>query len=154
MIFVGVVREDVDESTAICRPPTPTAAPTVVVPRAAGHEYDVDHYDGDFYITTNRGAKNFQVVTAPMADPSETNWQVFIAHNPAVKIEALSFFRRHLVVSERERGLNYLRVIRHADEQTVGRRTGSPPTSRTTRCRSAPIRSSTPRRSASATSRW
>jgi oligopeptidase B len=83
----------------------------VIVPRQDGHEYDVDHYNGQFYITTNKGAKNFMVVTAPMADPSEKNWNTFIAHNPAVKIESLSFFKRHLVVSERERGLNYLRVI-------------------------------------------
>ena len=83
----------------------------VVVPRAEGHEYDVDHYDGQFYITTNRGAKNFKVVTAPMADPAEKNWNVFIAHNPAVKIDGLSFFKDHLVVSEREGGLTYLRVI-------------------------------------------
>src|SRR5918994_1927428 len=54
---------------------------------------------------------NFRVVTAPMNDPSEKNWTVFIPHNPAIKIEGLSFFRNHLVVSERERALNYLRVI-------------------------------------------
>ncbi|HXG55304.1 MAG TPA: S9 family peptidase, partial [Vicinamibacterales bacterium] len=89
----------------------PTGEFRVVVPRSDGHEYDVDHYDGQFYITTNRGAKNFKVVTAPMEDASEKNWNTFIAHNPAVKIDGLSFFRKHLVVSERERGLNYLRVI-------------------------------------------
>ena len=89
----------------------PAAEPKIVVPRGEGHEYDVDHYDGQFYITTNRGAKNFKVVTAPMTDPSEKNWKEFIPHNLAVKIESLSFFKRHLVVSERERGLNYLRVI-------------------------------------------
>jgi len=89
----------------------PATTPRVVVPRTEGHEYDVDHYDGRFYITTNKGAKNFRVVTAPIADPSEKNWNEFIPHNLAVKIESLSFFKRHLVVSERERGLNYLRVI-------------------------------------------
>jgi len=89
----------------------PTGELRVVVPRQEGHEYDVDHYNGQFYITTNKNAKNFMVVTAPMADPAEMNWNTFIAHNPSVKIESLSFFRRHLVVSERERGLAYLRVL-------------------------------------------
>ena len=84
----------------------------VIVPRSEGHEYDVDHYRGQFYITTNKGAKNFRVVTAPLADPSEENWNPFIPHNIAIKIESLSFFKDHLVVSERERGLNYLRIIR------------------------------------------
>ena len=89
----------------------PASELKVVVPRQEGHEYDVDHYEGQLYITTNKGAKNFKVVTAPMADPSEKNWTPFIAHNIAVKIDSLAFFRGHLVVSERERGLNYLRVV-------------------------------------------
>jgi oligopeptidase B len=89
----------------------PAGTFTVVLPREDGHEYDVDHYQGQFYITTNKGAKNFKVVTAPMQDPSEKNWNTFIPHNLAIKIEGLSFFKDHLVVSERERGLNYLRVI-------------------------------------------
>ncbi len=89
----------------------PTGAFKVVVPREEGHEYDVDHYEGQFYITTNKGAKNFKVVTAPMSDPSVKNWTPFIPHIPTIKIEGLSFFKNHLVVSEREGGLNYLRVI-------------------------------------------
>jgi oligopeptidase B len=89
----------------------PRSALKLILPRQPNHEYDVDHYQGQFYITTNKGAKNFKVVTAPLGDPAEKNWNDFIPHNPAVKIESLSFFRRHLVVSERERGLNYLRVI-------------------------------------------
>jgi oligopeptidase B len=96
----------------------PTAPLAVVIPRQDGHEYDVDHYDGQFYITTNKGAKNFKVVTAPMTDPSEKNWTTFIPHNIAVKIDSLAFFKGHLVVSERERGLNYLRVIDMASKKS------------------------------------
>jgi oligopeptidase B len=97
---------------------TPAAPLKVVVPRQEGHEYDVDHYQGQFYITTNKGAKNYRVVTAPIADPSEKNWATFIPHNIAVKIDSLAFFKGHLVVSERERGLNYLRVIDMATKRS------------------------------------
>ncbi|MEO6213923.1 MAG: S9 family peptidase, partial [Vicinamibacterales bacterium] len=90
----------------------------VVVPRDPGHEYDVDHYRGQFFITTNKGAKNFRVVTAPMDDPSEGNWRAFIPHNLAIKIEGLTFFKNHLVVSERELGLSCLRVIDMADKRS------------------------------------
>jgi oligopeptidase B len=93
------------------RADNPNGTPTLILARQPGHEYDVDHYNGEFYITTNRGAKNFRVVTAPIADPSEKNWKPFIDHNPAVKIEGLTFFVNHLVVSEREGGLIYLHVI-------------------------------------------
>jgi oligopeptidase B len=89
----------------------PAGAFKVVLPREPGHEYDVDYYNGQFYIRTNRGAKNFKVVTAPVADPSEKNWKPFIEHKPTLKIDGLTFFARHIVVSEREGGLDYLRVI-------------------------------------------
>lgn len=82
-----------------------------VLPREKDHEYSVDFYDGEFYITTNKNATNFRVVKAPVADPSEKNWTEFIAHNPAVKIENLNFFNNYAVVSELENGLEYLRVI-------------------------------------------
>jgi oligopeptidase B len=90
---------------------TPTAQPRLVAPRSEGHEYDVDHYKDRLYITTNRGAKNFRVAIAPIEDPREEMWTPFIPHNPQIKIEELSFFLHHLVVSEREQGLTHLRVI-------------------------------------------
>ena len=97
----------------------PAASPRVILPREAGHEYDVDHYGGVFYITTNKGAKNFKVVTAPMNDPSEKNWRVFIDHNPAIRINSLTFFADHIVVSEREGGLTQLRVIDPKTKQSA-----------------------------------
>ena len=90
---------------------TPAAPLQVVLPREPGHEYDVDHYRGRLYVTTNRDAKNFRVVTAPMTDPAEKNWTAFIDHNPAIKINSVSFFSNHIIVSEREDGLTQLRVL-------------------------------------------
>ena len=74
----------------------------------ADHEYDVDHRGDLFYIRINKGAKNFRVVTAPVDDPSEKNWKEFIAHRPAVKIEDISLFADHAVLSEWENGLQQL----------------------------------------------
>lgn len=89
----------------------PNAELKIVLPREKDHEYSVDFDEGKFYITTNKGAKNFRVVTAPMNDPSEKNWKEFIAHNPKIKIEDITFFSDHGVVSERENGLEYLRIV-------------------------------------------
>ncbi len=83
----------------------------IIAPREPGHEYDVNHYEGRFYITTNKDAKNFRVVTAPVSDPSEKNWKPFINLDPKIKIDGLETFAGHLVISEREGGLAYLRVI-------------------------------------------
>jgi len=93
------------------RADNPTGGLTVILPRQDGHEYDVDHYQGRFYILTNKGAKNFRAVSAPIGDPSEKNWKPFIEHNPKIKIDGLTFFANHLVVQEKEGGLNYLRVV-------------------------------------------
>jgi oligopeptidase B len=90
----------------------------IVVPREPGHEYDVEHYEDDFYITTNKDAKNFRVVTAPVDDPSEKNWKPFIDHDPKIKIDGLEPFAGHIVVSEREGGLTYLRIIDMVTKQS------------------------------------
>ena len=83
----------------------------MILPRQPEHEYDVDHRDGLFYIRTNKGAKNFRIVTAPVSDPSEKNWKEFVAHKPAVKIEGISLFADHAVLSEWENGLQQLEVV-------------------------------------------
>ncbi|HKG97348.1 MAG TPA: hypothetical protein VKA97_06030, partial [Pyrinomonadaceae bacterium] len=89
----------------------PNAEPKVIIPRQAEHEYDVDYRDKLFYIRTNKGAKNFRIVTAPVSDPSEKNWKEFVAHRPAVKVEAISLFADHAVLTEWESGLQQLEVI-------------------------------------------
>jgi oligopeptidase B len=89
----------------------------LILPREEDHEYSVEHYRNLFYIRTKKGAKNFRVVTAPIGNPQEKNWTTFIAHNPNVKIDGLSFFADHCVVSEKESGLNQLRVINMKTKQ-------------------------------------
>jgi oligopeptidase B len=83
----------------------------IILPREKDHEYSIDYYNGEFYITTNKNATNFRVVRAPINDPSERNWKEFIAHNPKLKIEDITFFKNHALIYERENGLEYLRVI-------------------------------------------
>jgi oligopeptidase B len=89
----------------------PNSELKVVLARQAEHEYDVDHRGGLFYIRSNKGAKNFRVVTAPVSDPSEKNWKEIIAHKLAVKIEGISLFADHAVLSEWENGLQHLEIF-------------------------------------------
>jgi len=85
--------------------------PKVILPRQPEHEYDVDHRNNLFYIRTNKGAKNFRIVTAPVNDPSEKNWKEFVAHRPEVKLDGVSLFADHAVLSEWENGLQQLEVL-------------------------------------------
>ncbi|HEY6046599.1 MAG TPA: S9 family peptidase [Pyrinomonadaceae bacterium] len=89
----------------------PNAEWKIILPRQADHEYDVDHRGDLFYIRTNKGAKNFRIVTAPVSDPSEKNWKEFVAHRPAVKVEGIDLFAHHAVVSEWENGLQQIEIV-------------------------------------------
>jgi len=89
----------------------PNSELKVIIPRQPEHEYDVDYRDNLFYIRTNKGAKNFRIVTAPVNDPSEKNWKEFVEHRPAVKVEGINLFANHAVLSEWENGLQQLEVI-------------------------------------------
>ncbi|HAL56568.1 MAG TPA: oligopeptidase B [Bacteroidetes bacterium] len=82
-----------------------------LLPREADHEYHVDHRDGLFYILTNKGAKNFRLVTAPVANPTPDNWKELLPHRPHVKLEDIDLFKSHAVISERENGLVRLVVL-------------------------------------------
>ena len=83
----------------------------VVLPREKGHKYNLEHRDGLFYIRTNRGAKNFRAVTAPVSDPSPGNWKEFIRHKPDALLDNLDLFRDYAVSHEKFQALYRFRVL-------------------------------------------
>jgi oligopeptidase B len=83
----------------------------VVEPRGPEHKYFVTHGRGQLYIRTNDKAKNYKVVTAAVDHPQKNNWQELVAHNPAVKIDEVDLFAHHAVISERENGLQRIRIL-------------------------------------------
>ena len=89
----------------------PNAGWKTIIARQPDHEYDVEHRGDLFYIRTNKGAKNFRVVTAPVADPAEKNWKEFVAHRPLVKIDGVDLFSDHAVLSEWENGLQQIEIV-------------------------------------------
>ena len=87
-----------------------SAAPRVIAPRRKGHEYSVDHHGDRFLIRTNDKISNFRLVSAPVSNPSEANWKEEVAYRPAVMIEDVDAFKDFYVLSERENGLQKLRI--------------------------------------------
>lgn len=83
----------------------------VVQPRKPGIEYSVTHHDAHFFITTNDEAPNFQLVRAPVANPSKESWSPVLPYRPAVKLDGVEAFRSHLAVLEREAGLRQIRIL-------------------------------------------
>ncbi len=82
-----------------------------IIPRRAEHEYDVDHRGDYFYIRTNKDAKTFRLVRAPIGNPDESNWEEVIPYRKEVTIEGIDLFSNHLIVYEREKGLQKMRVV-------------------------------------------
>ena len=83
----------------------------VIEPRRAGIEYTVTHHDDRFFITTNDGAPNFRLVSAPVTEPSRERWTEVFPNRPDVKVDSTDAFREHLVVYEREAGLRQIRIV-------------------------------------------
>jgi oligopeptidase B len=76
-------------------------------------EYDIDHYNGYFYIVTNKDkAVNFKVTKTPETQTSKENWVEVIPHRKDVLIEDMSLFKDFMVLEEREMGLNKIRITR------------------------------------------
>jgi oligopeptidase B len=110
VIFLGAYSKTSNEFSYLPAN-TPNAQFKIILPRQPDHEYDADHRGNLFYIRTNKGAKNFRIVTAPVSDPSEKNWKEFVAHRPAVKVEGVDLFADHAAVSEWENGLQQIEII-------------------------------------------
>jgi len=92
---------------------TPDAEFKVVQPRVRGLEYSLDHYEDQFYILTNKDvAKNFKLVKTPVDKTGMENWVEVIPHRDDVLLEGVDIFKDYLVVSERNDGLNKIRIMR------------------------------------------
>jgi oligopeptidase B len=94
---------------------TPHGELRLVLPREKGHKYDVEHRDGTLFIRTNKDAKNFRLVTAPLADPSPARWKAFVEHRSDVLLEHVEVFQDFVVLQETQAGLDHLRVHAFAD---------------------------------------
>jgi oligopeptidase B len=82
-----------------------------IEPRRHGVEYSVTHHGDRFLLTTNDGATDFRLVSAPVADPSRARWTEVLPSRPGVKLDSVDAFRDHLVVYEREAGLRQIRIL-------------------------------------------
>jgi oligopeptidase B len=95
----------ITDEAHLLRSDDPNGTFRVLYPREVGHEYNVDHREGVFYIRTNKGAKNFRLVTVPDSDPEISGWKELLPHRPGVKLESVLLFRGFDVFVERENAL-------------------------------------------------
>jgi len=85
----------------------------VFQPRTRGLEYDIYHYNNEFYIITNKDdATNFKLMKTADTKTTADNWVEVIPHRETVLLEEVDIFKDFLVVSERAEGLNKIRVMK------------------------------------------
>ena len=81
--------------------------------RTRGLEYGISHYNSDFYIVSNAdGAKNFKLSKTPDSHTQKEYWVDVIPHRESVLLEDIEIFKDFLVISERENGLNQIKISR------------------------------------------
>ena len=94
----------------------PSAAPRLIAPHEAEHDYSVDHHDGQLVILTNSdGAEDYRIVAAPAENPGREHWREIEPHRPGRLILDVVAYKDFLVRLERENGLPRIVVRRFAD---------------------------------------
>ncbi len=84
---------------------------TVFQKRKRGLEYDIAHFEDSFYIVTNKDeAFNFKLMKTPENATSKENWTDLIAHREDVLLEDIEIFKDFLVIEERSKGLNKIKI--------------------------------------------
>lgn len=82
-------------------------------PRTRGTEYSIYHYGDDFYVLTNKdGATNFKLMRVGEENTAAEFWEEFIPHREDVLLEDVDIFKEYYVLSERDNGLNKLKITR------------------------------------------
>jgi oligopeptidase B len=89
----------------------------IIQPRQHEMEYSVEQHGDKFYILTNDKAQNFKLMGTPITSPSKENWKVVIPASDSVKLDDIEVFKNHLVVYERERGVQKIRITNLTDNQ-------------------------------------
>lgn len=94
----------------------PTEEFTLFQARERNHEHSLSHFDGNWYITTNKdGASNFKVMITPEGKTEKNNWTDFIPHREDVLLSRLEIFKKYLVVNERVDGITKVKVAAWED---------------------------------------
>jgi oligopeptidase B len=91
----------------------PAQSPQILLARERGHEYSVDHKDGQFYFRSNRaGAHNFALFRAPEKIPTDvSSWTPVLAHRADALLESFELYAQHIAVNERSGGLRKIRLL-------------------------------------------
>jgi oligopeptidase B len=113
--YIGLVHQNTDTSEVqLLAADDPLGTFKPFLPREVGHEYDIDHANGRFFIRTNWEALNFRVMTVePENSADKSSWKEVIPHRDDAMVRDIQAFEKWLVVGERKDGLRQVRIMAH-----------------------------------------
>ena len=94
----------------------PTKEARVFTPRRRKLEYGIEHFGDRFYVRTNKGAKNFRLMSTPVDKTGEEHWTEVIPGREDVYLSSIEVFKDYLVVVERRNALTRIRIRNKEDE--------------------------------------
>ncbi len=96
----------------------PNSVPQIFLKRKQGHLYSVTHHENGFYITSNDNAPNFKILFARTIPKSLSQCQVFQKTSEETYINGISPFQEFLVIQERIKGLNRIKIYPFESKET------------------------------------
>ena len=123
--FITITVESATTSEVLYLPAdSPIDTFRVFRPRKHGVLYFLRHHGDKFYIMTNEDARNFKVMEAPVADPSEKNWIEFWPHSNDVSLDFsdpyayFDVFRDYIVLFEHKDCVGRIRIVDIKDKSS------------------------------------
>jgi oligopeptidase B len=84
----------------------------VFLPRERNHEYQIEHWGGQFFVRTNFEAQNFRLMSVPIESAgSLLAWRDLVPHRPDTFIEDFDVFDSFLALSVRSQGLCKISIL-------------------------------------------
>ncbi len=90
----------------------PNGSPVLIQSRIQGLEYAPDYFEGNvFHIYTNKNAKNFKLVSAPIDAPGMENWTDVIPASDKAYLENVEIVKNYVVAQTKENGLTQIKIL-------------------------------------------
>jgi oligopeptidase B len=88
------------------------ASPMLIQQRVEGVQYSADYYEGNvFHIYTDKDARNFKLVTAPISNPSMSNWKDLIPGNDKSYLQGFEVLKNYYLIQTKENGLTQIKFL-------------------------------------------
>jgi oligopeptidase B len=80
----------------------------VLLPREENHEYYADFHGNTLWLRTNKDAKNFRLVAAPLTHPAPANWKPLVPERADARLEDVELFAEHAILTYQGGGMTEL----------------------------------------------